>query len=217
MERKRRLYLLKLQLVLTGVMCILLLVALALHTSAQTTAPLSGQVVIPDHSKWAPNFLLADQTGRRIGPQSFHGRVVVMTFLDSHCTQDCPVIGKELTYVQRKLGPSVPLTLLVVSVAPYTDSPASAAAFAMKSGWTGDWHWLFGSPGQLARVWSDYGIWVKPTPKDILHTAALYVLGPDQYVRVADMVPFTPDPLAQSVRALAPSTHQGWLHWMPGL
>ncbi|HVA92750.1 MAG TPA: SCO family protein [Chloroflexota bacterium] len=216
MERKRRPHLLRLQLLLGGVVCVVLLAGLALHAFAQTTEPLSGQVVIPDHSKWAPNFRLADQTGRLIGPQSFHGRVVVMTFLDAHCTQDCPVIGKELAYVQRKLGPSVPLTVLVVSVAPYTDSPAAAAAFAMKSGWTGDWHWLFGTPGQLAKVWSDYGIWVKPTPADILHTAALYVLGPDQYVRVADMVPFTPDPLAQSVRALAPSTHQGWLNWLPG-
>jgi len=109
-----------------------LLAGLALHAFAQTIPPLSGQVVIPDHGKWAPNFLLADQTGRLRGPQSFRGRVVVMTFLDSHCTQDCPVIGKELTYVQRKLGPSIPLTLLVVSVAPYTDSPASAATFAIR-------------------------------------------------------------------------------------
>ncbi len=216
MERTRRPRLLMLQLLLTGVTCLVLLAVLGLHAFAQPAAPLSGQVVIADHSKWAPNFLLADQTGRRMGPQSFHGRVVVMTFLDSHCTQDCPVIGKELAYVQKKLGPSVPLTLLVVSIAPTTDSPVSAAAFAARAGWTGDWHWLFGAPAKLARVWSDYGIWVKPTPADILHTAALYLLGPDQYVRVADMVPFTPDPLIQSVRALAPSTGRGWLGWLPG-
>ncbi|HEY8284603.1 MAG TPA: SCO family protein [Chloroflexota bacterium] len=216
MERMPHRSLFKLQLVLGAVVCLVLLAGLALHAFAQTSVPLSGQVVIPDRSKVAPSFLLQDQAGRRIGPQSFHGRVVVMTFLDAHCTQDCPVIGKELAYVQRKLGPSVPLTLLVVSVAPYTDSPASAAAFAMKSGWTGDWHWLFGTPQQLAKVWSDYGIWVKPTPKDILHTAALYVVGPDQFVRVADMVPFTPDPLAQSIQALAPTSHRQWLAWLPG-
>lgn len=216
MERNRRIQLLRLQLVLGGAVCAVLLAGLALHAFARPTEPLSGQVVIPDRSKWAPNFLLADQTGRIMGPQSFHGRVVVMTFLDAHCTRDCPVIGKELAYVERKLGPSVPLTLLVVSVAPYTDSPASAATFAMKSGWTGEWHWLFGTPDQLAKVWNDYGIWVKPTPADILHTAALYVIGPDQFVRVADMLPLAPDPLAQSVRVLAPSADRGWLRWLPG-
>jgi len=29
-------------------------------------------------------------------------------------------------------------------------------------------------------------------------------------------VPLAPDPLAQSVRALAPSADQGWLRWLPG-
>jgi len=101
-------------------------------------------------------------------------------------------------------------------VAPYTDSPASSAAFAMKSGWTGDWHWLFGSPTELAKVWNDYGIWVKPTPTDILHTAAVYVIGPDQYIRVLDIVPFVPDDLVQAIRALAPtSSHGGWFGWLP--
>lgn len=215
MEPRGRRLIFRLQVLSTAVLCLAVLTALAFHVLGRSSAaPLSGQVVLPSHQKWAPSFQLTDQTGQVLGPQSFHGRVVVMTFLDSHCTQDCPIIGKALAYVERKLGPSVPWTLLVVSVAPYTDSPASDAAFAMHSGWHGDWHWLLGSPKQLAKVWSDYGIWVKPTPTDILHTAALYVIDPDQYVRVADMVPFVPDQLAQSIRSLVPGKGHGWLDWL---
>jgi cytochrome oxidase Cu insertion factor (SCO1/SenC/PrrC family) len=195
--------------------CALLLAGAALRVFAQGNVPLQGQAIIPDKTKFAPSFQLQDQFGRKIGPRQFHDRVVVMAFLDSHCVKDCPVIGKELSYVEKKLGPSVPWTLLVVSVAPFTDSPSSSVAFAMKSGWTGDWHWLFGSPTDLAKVWKDYGIWVKPTSTEIMHTAAVYVIGPDQYMRVADIVPFVPDDLVKSIRALSPATsHGGWFGWL---
>jgi len=214
-DRTRRALLFRLSLAACAMACALLFAGVVLHAFAQGDTPLRGQQVIPDKGKWAPNFLLQDQTGKQIGPQQLHGRVVVMAFLDSHCTRDCPVIGKEMARVERELGPSVPWTLLIVSVAPYTDSPASSAAFAMKSGWTGDWHWLFGSPTQLAKVWKDYGIWVKPTSTEIMHTAAVYVIGPDQYIRVADMVPFVPDDLIQSIHALAPRPQAGWLGWLP--
>jgi protein SCO1/2 len=214
-DRTRRALLFRLSLAACAVACALLFAGVVLHAFAHGDTSLHGQQVIPDKGKWAPDFLLQDQTGKQIGPQQLHGRVVVMAFLDSHCTRDCPVIGKEMARVERELGPAVPWTLLIVSVAPYTDSPASSAAFAMKSGWTSDWHWLFGSPTQLAKVWKDYGIWVKPTPTEIMHTAAVYVIGPDQYMRVADIVPFVPDDLIQSIRALAPRPHTGWLGWLP--
>jgi cytochrome oxidase Cu insertion factor (SCO1/SenC/PrrC family) len=215
MDFTRRIFGFRVRLLAGILLLAVLLTGAALRVFAQSDPPLQGQAVIPDKSKWAPNFQLQDQTGKLIGPQQLHGRVVVMAFLDSHCTQDCPTIGKEMTYVEKQLGSSVPWTLLIVSVAPFTDSPASAAAFAMKAGWTGDWHWLFGSPSDLAKVWKDYGIWVKPTPKEIMHTAAVYVIGPDQYMRVADIVPFVPDDLVKSIRALSPSTsHGGWFGWL---
>lgn len=193
----------------TAVLCMCAL--LVLHALTQAPATLAGQVVLPDGSRPAPRFILQDQAGRAVTPGALRGRVTVITFLDSHCTQDCPVIGRELALVDRRVGTAVPWTLLVVSVAPLNDTPASSAAFALESGWHMDWRWLFGTPTQLARVWSDYGIWVHPTPKDILHTAALYVVGPDGSVRVADMLPFSPDQLVQTIRALAPRAQAGWL------
>jgi cytochrome oxidase Cu insertion factor (SCO1/SenC/PrrC family) len=216
MDFARRAFGFRVRLLLCVVLCALLLAGAALRVFAQGDTPLQGQAILPDKAKFAPSFQLQDQFGNKIGPQTFHGRVVVMAFLDSHCVKDCPVIGKELTYVEKQLGPSVPWTVLVVSVAPYTDSPAGSVAFAMRSGWTGDWHWLFGSPGDLAKVWKDYGIWVKPTATEIMHTAAVYVIGPNQYIRVADIVPFVPDDLVTSIRALSPSTsHGGWFGWLP--
>ncbi len=186
---------------------------LGFRAFAQSSAPLRGQVVFPAGQRPAPDFMLQDQYGQPLSLHQLRGRVLVITFLDSHCTQQCPILGREMALVQRRLGPSIPWTLLVVSVAPLTDTPASSATFALESGWHGDWRWLFGTPAQLAPVWRAYGIWVQPAKAEILHTAVLYVVDTGGYERIADTLPLLPDDMVQSIQALAPQAQHGWLHW----
>jgi cytochrome oxidase Cu insertion factor (SCO1/SenC/PrrC family) len=71
-----------------------------------------------------------------------------------------------------------------------------------KSGLTGNWHWLMGTKKQLSPVWKAWGTYVNPTPQDILHTDAVYLIDQKGFVRVADAVPFQTKLLAESVRAL---------------
>ena len=180
---------------------------LSLHAVAQSSLPSTGgflaDIVIPPKSRPAPDFSLQDQGGALTSVNALRGRVVAITFLDSHCRQQCPLEADQLAHVERLLGKKVPLSLLVVSVAPATDTAASEQAFAMAHGWNGDWHWVSGSADQLAAVWKAYSIAVQPSPDDILHSSILYLVDKGGYMRAGFAAGLEPARVAQDVRILA--------------
>ena len=65
---------------------------------------LHAQATWPAGAKRAPDFRLRDQAGRTMTLGSQRGRVVLLTFLDSHCKTECPIQGRLLADVQRRLG-----------------------------------------------------------------------------------------------------------------
>lgn len=177
---------------------------------ARPTVPsLHGTDVFAAGMRPAPPFALRDQRGRLVRLRAFRGRVVAITFLDSRCTTQCPLVGRELASAQHILGSRYSPPVLIVSVAPGLDTRASVDHFVREAGIVGDWHWLIGTRRQLAPVWRAYGIYVRPTQHDIVHTAALYLIGGDGSVRVADAVPLSPQQLAQSVQALTSTVRSG--------
>src|SRR5712692_1817881 len=52
----------------------------------------------------APGFTLTDQSGRPVSLASFRGRTVVLTFMDSHCTDICPLVSREFIDASKDLG-----------------------------------------------------------------------------------------------------------------
>lgn len=164
---------------------------------------LRGTVVWSSRPRRALPFDLRDQNGRKISVRSLRGRVSVVTFMNAHCTQACPVIGRELALTQRRLGGArSPLMIVIIDVNPAQDHPRNVRMFAHKVGLVGNWHWLLGTKKQLAPVWGAWGTYVKWARPDIIHTAAVYLVDQQGFVRVADMIPLRPDWLAESVRAL---------------
>ncbi len=178
--------------------------------SATSSPPkLHGTVVWPRGMRPALPFALRDQNGRRVTLRSLRGQVSVVTFLDAHCTSACPVTARELALTQRELGASrSPLLIVLIDVDPWKDTPVAERAFAHKVGLVGNWHWLLGSRSQLAHTWRVWGTEVQRGRHDIVHTAADYVVDQKGFVRVADEVPFRPDWLASSVRALLATPRQ---------
>ncbi|HVB86059.1 MAG TPA: SCO family protein, partial [Candidatus Dormibacteraeota bacterium] len=109
----------------------------------------------------APNFVLRDQLGRETSLAQFRGKVVLIAFVDSHCTTICPLTTESMVEALRLLGPAAadvqliginanPLALQVSDVAAYTD------AHEMQ----GRWRFLTGSLPQLKKVWRDYNVYV---------------------------------------------------------
>ena len=77
------------------------------------------------------------------------------TFLDSKCTNLCPIEGTQLAQVQHDLPAADRPELVVVSVNP-ADTRASVARFVRQAGWSRPWRWLLGTKRTLAPVWSAY-------------------------------------------------------------
>ena len=179
----------------------------SMHASAQAAAPATGgflaDIVIPPKTNPAPDFQLRDQNGQLVSVTGLRGKVLAITFLDSHCRQQCPLEAEQLAQVQRSLEQGVSLSLLVVSVAPSSDTSSSEQAFAAEHHWSGDWHWVSGSTDQLAPVWKAYSIAVKPSPDDILHSSILYLVDKQGYMRAGFAAGLDPARVAQDMRLLA--------------
>lgn len=164
---------------------------------------LDGDATWPAGARPAPGFRLFDQTGHAVTVRSERGHTVLLTFLYSHCRELCPAIGAELTQIQRALPPDQQPRLLVVSVDPGGDTPASVRAFAANEGWSGHWQWLLGTRRELTPVWRKYGIEVKPGRRDIAHSGAAYLIDPSGHERSGYVAPFLVQDVAADLRVLS--------------
>lgn len=173
---------------------------------APEAAPiLAGEAVMSPGNTPAPAFTLTDQDGKTVALADFKGRVVALSFLDSHCEQQCPLQGEQLGIAERTLGARTPFVNLVVSVAPATDTPDSERAFAATHRWMGEWHWLSGPSADLQAVWKSYGVAVLPGPTgNIPHSLVLYLIDRQGYERAA-MLFTDPKRIEQDVRLLSQS------------
>ncbi len=79
---------------------------------------------------------LRDQRGQLVSLADLRGRVLLVTFMDSHCTTECPVEGHQLAAVQRTFPARSRPEIVVVSVNP-ADTPRSVRRFARLRGWHG--------------------------------------------------------------------------------
>src|SRR6266550_5570067 len=52
----------------------------------------------------APGFTLTDQAGRTMKLSALRGKVVVLQFMDPHCTDICPIVSQEFVDAYHKLG-----------------------------------------------------------------------------------------------------------------
>jgi protein SCO1/2 len=197
------------------------LVALLLVTPSSRTAPAQAAASPASNLRFmlhgvpAPPIDLRDQRGRPTSIADLHGRVVLLTFLDSHCTNLCPIEGGQLAQVQRRFPVAQRPELVVVSVNP-ADTRRSVARFVREAGWTTHWRWLFGSRSALAPVWRAYHIGVRTSRSQavvvgsttiqlgggIVHTTALYVIDPNGREQFGYLPPFRPAAVAAQIGAL---------------
>src|SRR5205814_8374033 len=122
----------------------------------------------PPTGSMAPNFKLTDQFGKPQELSTFRGKVVLLTFVDSHCTTICPLTAELMRQAQASLGPSAgSVQLMAVNVNADFASVASVLRWSQQHGMTRHWLFLTGTPSQLQRVWGEYGISVKMAKGDV--------------------------------------------------
>jgi protein SCO1/2 len=172
-------------------------------SSAQTTgvhAPASAfqGALLPPRVR-APDFALRDQSGRRVTMREYRGKVVVVTFLYSHCKTECPVQAQQIKGALDDLGHDVPA--VAISVDPPGDKPKSVDAFNRKMGMTGRLRWVLGSENQLRRLWKGFAI-VPQTPQQE-HMARIVLIDRNGLQRIGfPASQTTPERLAHDIRLL---------------
>jgi cytochrome oxidase Cu insertion factor (SCO1/SenC/PrrC family) len=129
----------------------------------------------------APAFTLTDQNGHTLSLASLRGKVVVLEFMDPHCTDICPIVSQEFVDAYHQLGARAgKVVFAAVNVNQYHATVADMAAFsdAQRLNTIPGWHFFTGPVPALRTVWRDYNIAVQaPSPNaDIIHSSSVYFI-----------------------------------------
>ena len=149
----------------------------------------------------APPLALTDQHGNAVTLARFAGRPVVVAFAYAHCTTVCPIVVRETTDAQRRLGPTGPV-LLILTLDPWRDTPARLPSLARTWELGPDAHVLSGDVDAVNRT---LDAWDVPRSRDaatgeVTHSVFVYIVGPDG--SIAWQVPGYADAVVTALRQL---------------
>jgi protein SCO1/2 len=168
---------------------------------------LVGGVVSP--VKPAPPIALDDYLGRPVTLSQYRGKVLLVTFLYTHCPDVCPLIASNLKLVLARLGTAAKqVQAIAVSVDPRGDTPGNVAAFLKARGMTGKMEYLVGSPAQLGRVWSAWNVGSQrdaSNPALVAHSALVYGITASGKLKTLYSANFNPAEIVHDVPVLAES------------
>ena len=127
-----------------------------------------------------PKFSLRDEAGRVLDSRELRGKVVLLTFLDSRCTDACPIIASQIAQTLSHLtrAERSQVEAVAISSDPVTDTPAAVHTFLAKQHAVGNLHYLgAGQPlRRLKPVWRAFQILASAeTGQHTLHSAPLRI------------------------------------------
>jgi cytochrome oxidase Cu insertion factor (SCO1/SenC/PrrC family) len=107
-----------------------------------------------------PVFSLRSYRGNIVRPRQLGGKVVLVTFLDTKCTEKCPIIASQIGAALPLLPASArrQVFALAISVDPRVDSPRSVRRFLRRRHAVGKLDFLLGSVAKLRPVWDAFHI-----------------------------------------------------------
>jgi protein SCO1/2 len=106
-----------------------------------------------------PAFSLRDDEGRVVRSGDLRDKAVAVTFLDTRCTEACPIIAAQVGQAVRALGDHAShVEALAISVDPLRDTPAKVDAFLERYRAKGALRYLNGSIAELRPVWKAFAV-----------------------------------------------------------
>jgi protein SCO1 len=161
------------------VLAALLLVAGALtagcggggKAAAEPPPSFAGAALKPP--KTTPDFSLSDAHGQKISLSQQRGKLVLVTFIYTHCPDVCPLITQNLNDALQQLGAKRnEVSVLAVSVDPRGDTAKAVRTYEKLHHLLPEFHYLIGSKPKLLRVWEAWGVAaVASDPELVDHTA----------------------------------------------
>lgn len=157
----------------------------------------------------APDFTLRDDGGSAWTLSQQRGKVVLLTFGFTHCSDTCPATVAKLA----RLGHLIPagardLEVAFVTVDPARDDPAAVHRFVARfieegnAGVVG----LTGTPRQISLVEREYKVWSARTAHGFAHSALVFLIDPQGRMRGIRDDDDSEASLARAVRAIAPAS-----------
>ena len=159
------------------------------------------------HPSVTPNFALRDQNGQLVRLSAQRGKVVVLTFLYTHCPDLCPLTAMHVEAALDRLGARRSgVSVLAVSVDPEGDTPAAVRRFVRTHRLGPQFHYLTASRNVLAPIWRSYNVTsVKVGGADPDHTLYVLLLDRSGKSRVLFDAQALPAAIAHDLRLLRSS------------
>jgi protein SCO1/2 len=151
----------------------------------------------------APPFALHAQDGRPLALADLRGKVVVLDFIFTSCTDTCPLQTRKLARLRTELGPQA--YFVSITLDPQRDTPAALQAYARRQG-ADLVHWAFltGNPAQIREIARGYGVIAgRSGPDGLTHNALTSVIDRAGVLRVQYIgARYDPAELGADVRSL---------------
>lgn len=153
----------------------------------------SALAKLPPHElligEQVPDIPMVNEEGKTVNLQQFKGKALLITFIDTKCTDDCPIItglfGKVNTLLRDDPDAFADSKLISVSIDPKYDTPPVLRKYGLKylnGDASGFAHWEFVDlpPVPLKRLATAFGVMYAPSPDgDIVHTMQTALIAPD--------------------------------------
>jgi protein SCO1/2 len=149
------------------------------------------------------DFALRDQNGDLVQLSKLRGKVVVLTPLDTHCQDTCPLTAQQVRGALDDLSDDQRNGVrgLALSVDPANDTADSARRFLVERRVSGYLDFLLGPQSELQPVWRDYGF--APQTKEQEHNSYVVLIDKRGRQRVGFPIDhLTPEDLAHDIRVL---------------
>jgi protein SCO1/2 len=154
------------------------------------------------------DFTLTTQDGKPFRLSEQRGKVVLVSFVFTTCNGTCPATTHRMVLAAETLaraGLSDRVHLLSITLDPARDKPAVLRDY-MRLYDIDAKHWTFltGSPKQIDRVLSDWGMWARPTVNGQLdHPSRVFLLDEQGRLReIYDLQFFRPRWVREDVQLL---------------
>lgn len=149
-------------------------------------APRSGKKTTAAVNVRAPDFVLVNQDNQRFDSAQLRGKVVVLNFIFTTCTDVCPLFTANLTQLQRKLNGRFggDIYFLSITTDPEVDSAKHLKDYGQRHGADfKNWAFLTGSEAQLQAVWDSFGVTVIKKGRGLVQHTSLTTVIDRQGVR----------------------------------
>ena len=148
--------------------------------------------VIGQEGHKIPEFIFINQNNEVVVNDSLNGNIYIANFFFTSCPTICPVMTKNMAYVQSKLSVYPNIKFISHTVDPANDTPERMLSYVKKMSAKNiiidlnNWHFLTGEKDELYEIAKSYFVNVSPdslAPGGFLHSEYFVLIDKEGRVR----------------------------------